>query len=214
MQRRTVRWAGVLPLPWVVVLVSTAGALHAQEFREFDVDPTGTRRVTFTSRTEVNSFEGVTDRIDGYVVLPNAPLSAGMTTAGSELYFEVDLASLDTGIGLRNRHMRDDYLQVDKFPYAKYKGRLDSVTAGGGGGFRVTATGTMSIHGVDRPMTLPCDVDSAGRGYRVRCTFHLLLSDFDIEIPRLMFLKLANQIDLKVGFSVKPAENTETRPTT
>lgn len=203
MQRVMVRWAGVFS--WVVVLVSTAGALRAQEVLEFDVDPTGTRRVTFTSRTEVNSFEGVTDRIDGYVVLPSTALSAGMATAGSELYFEVDLASLDTGIGLRNRHMRDDYLQVEKFPYAKYKGGLDTVTADGDGGFRVTATGTMNIHGVDRPIAVPCDVGALARGYRVRCTFHLLLSDFDIEIPKLMFLKLANQIDLKVGFSVKPA---------
>ena len=37
---------------------------------------------------------------------------------GSVVKFTVPLASLETGIGLRDRHMREKYLQVDKYPDA------------------------------------------------------------------------------------------------
>src|SRR5215472_13064147 len=37
---------------------------------------------------------------------------------GTTLKVTVPLASLQTGIGLRDRHMREKYLQVDKFPDA------------------------------------------------------------------------------------------------
>src|SRR5688500_7674882 len=33
--------------------------------------------------------------------------------------FEFDVASIDTGIGLRNEHMRDKYLHVKEHPKAK-----------------------------------------------------------------------------------------------
>lgn len=55
-------------------------------------------------------------------------------------------------------------------------------------------------------MRIPCDVTPVGPGYRAKCSFELLLSDFKIEIPKLMFLKLANEITMDIDFTVKPSE--------
>jgi polyisoprenoid-binding protein YceI len=173
--------------------------------QEYQVDVGAPRDVRFISRASIEEFEGVTDRIDGYVLLGGAPLSLETGGPDTELYFEVDLASLDTGIGLRNRHMRDNYLEVRDHPYASFGGTITRVEALSGDGFRVTATGGMSIHGVERRMEIPCEVTPRGRGYRTRCSLEVLLSDFDIEIPRIMFLKLANEIRLELDFSVAPA---------
>jgi polyisoprenoid-binding protein YceI len=139
------------------------------------------------------------------VLLDGAALSPDTGGPDTELYFEVDVGSLDTGIGLRNRHMRDNYLEVKDHPYASFGGTITRVAELSGGGFRVTAAGGMSIHGVERPMEIPCDVGVRGDGYRARCSFQVLLTDFDIEIPRVMFLKLANEIRLELDFSVVPA---------
>lgn len=203
--RRRIRAAGFL----LTAAASGSGMLTGLaparlRAQEFDVDTSAAREVRFTSRTELFHFDGVTHRIDGYVLLTGPRLAAGMPTDSSQLYFEVDLASLHTGIGMRDRHMRDDYLQVRKYPYAEFKGALTEVAADSSGAFRVTARGTMSIHGVRKAMTTSCDVSPSGSGYKVRCTFPLLLSDFDISIPKLMFLKLSNRIRLDVDFSVIP----------
>ena len=173
--------------------------------QELQVDPSAQNVVRFTSQTQVAEFEGVTDKIDGYVLLDGEPLSD--TTGGddTELYFEVDLASLDTGIGLRNRHMRDDYLEVEKYPYASFKGKIVHSEASGNGDARLTATGTFTVHGVSMDREITCDVTPTGPGYRAKCAFPVLLSDHHIEIPKVMFLKLSNEIQVDVEFTVAPA---------
>lgn len=179
--------------------------------QEFDIDTTAQRLVRFTSRTQVNTFDGVTNRIDGYVVAGDSGLMAGQDPRGSRFYFEVDLGSLDTGINLRNRHMRDDYLQVSRYPYATFKGALEQVARGPGDSLRVTAAGTLSIHGVNREVQIPCMILPVRTGYAAHCTFQALLSDYQIAIPKLMFLKLSNEISLDLTFSVAPAASKGSR---
>ena len=172
--------------------------------QEYHVDHDADNEVRFISRAPIDEFDGVTDRIDGYVLLEGPRLQEGAPQE-AQLYLEVDLGSLDTGIGLRNRQMRDHYLEVEKFPYAFLEATIERVEADDDGVFRVTAQGVLNIHGVEREVDIPCDVSDRGEGYRVRCTFNVLLSDFDIEIPKIMFLKLADEIRLELDFAVRPS---------
>ena len=191
----------------LLVLTIALGSAPCLRAQEMQVDRSADREVRFVSRTQVDEFEGVTDRIDGYVLL-DGPLSGSTGGDDTELYLEVDLASLDTGIGLRNRHMRDNYLEVEQYPYAAYRGRITAVQPGVDGGARVTASGTFTVHGVSREREISCDVSPAGAGYRARCAFQVLLSDHDIEIPKVMFLKLANDIQVELEFTVSPSGGT------
>ena len=172
--------------------------------QEYQVDPDADNTVTFISRASIEQFEGVTSLIDGYVLLTTPRLEPGLGGAETELYFEVDLASLDTGITLRNRHMRDNYLEVRAFPYATLEGRLGSVQARADGGFGVALVGTLGIHGVSKRVSVQCDVTEEGLGYRTQCSWQVLLSDYEIEIPKIMFLKLANEIRLELDFVLMP----------
>ena len=173
--------------------------------QEYHVDRDADNRVRFISQAPVEEVEGVTDRIDGYVLLSGPRLEEGSAAEGTQLYLEVDLASLDTDLGLRNRHMRNHYLEVEEFPYATFDAVIESIDPASDGSFQITAHGVMDIHGVSREMRIPCDVSTRGEGYWVRCAFNVLLSDFDIEIPKLMFLKLADEIRLELDFAVRPA---------
>ncbi len=173
--------------------------------QEYHVDRDADNEVRFTSEAPIEEVVGVTNRIDGYVLLNEPRLEAGSATEGTQLYLEVNLASLDTGLGLRNRHMRDNYLEVRDFPYAFFEATIERIEETAAGLFRVTAQGVLNIHGVEREVSVPCDVSARQDGYRARCTFNLLLSDFDIKIPKLMFLKLANEVRLELDFTVQPA---------
>ncbi|GMV06574.1 MAG: hypothetical protein AMXMBFR53_28500 [Gemmatimonadota bacterium] len=186
-------------------LVAVAAAPAATAAQEYQVDRGAPNVVRFLSRASIEEFEGVTDRIDGYVLLDAPSLAEARGGEGTAVYLEVDLASLDTGIGLRNRHMRDNYLHVARFPFAVFEGRVEGLREVGGGGYRVSAQGMLTIHGVARERQLTCRVDAEGRGYRAQCGFEVLLSDHDIEIPKVMFLKLANEIRLELDFHVRLA---------
>ena len=73
--------------------------------------------------------------------------------------------------------------------------------------------GTFEIHGVSRRASVPCEATEQGAGYRVRCSWEIRLSDYDIEIPRVMFLKLANEVRMELDFVLEPVTNPTPNPT-
>ena len=164
------------------------------------------RLVRFTSSTAIDEFEGTTERLDGLVLLNTEELTDRTGGAESEIYFEVDLASLDTGIGMRDRQMRDSYLEVDRYPYAAFGGTIEQVVSLPGKMFQVTTQGILGIHGVEQERALTCNLATVNEGYRVNCSFSVFLSDHDIEIPKLMFLKLNNEIRMDLNFILEPVE--------
>lgn len=186
-----------------MALAAASTSVGAQEFH---VDRDHANVVRFISQAPIEDFDGVTDRIDGYVLLDEARFESSVGGPDTEFYLEVELASLDTGIGLRNRHMRDNYLEVEDHPYATFGGFIEGTSAEGDGTLRVVATGSLGIHGREQDRSIPCTVEPLAEGYRIRCGFQVLLSDFDIEIPQVMFLKLANEIELELDFALKPAD--------
>lgn len=191
---------------WVFVAVCAANAAPVHlEGQEFHVDLDADNTVLFRSSAAIEVVEGRTDRIDGYIVLDSERVEAGEPSGPTGFYLEVDLASLDTGLGLRNRHMRNNYLEVQEFPYATFDGTIEDVETLQAERFRVWGVGAMEIHGVSREMRIPCDLSVEEDGYRTHCSFEVLLTDFDITIPKLMFLKLANEIRLELDFTVRPA---------
>jgi len=184
--------------PSLIVLPVLALVFSSRmEAAELHVDKTASNRVKFTASYAGQTFEGSTPKIDGYVFWKSADPEAGRFE-GSDLYFEVDLNSLDTGIGLRNRHMREDHLETDKFPYASFKGKLVKAARPGGADFLVNAEGVMRLHGADKAIAVTGRVRVDGERYHLSCTFPLDIREFGIEVPSLMGMKVAAVLDMDV----------------
>jgi len=81
--------------------------------------------VEFVSKAAMETFKGKTRAVSGTLRLDPAALVDTLTISIS-----VDLASLDTGIALRNRHMRENHLHTDRFPLATFEGAR--IVEGGG----------------------------------------------------------------------------------
>lgn len=190
----------VLQLAALIVGVSSLSA------REFQIDKAGKNLVKFTSDAKIESFSGVTDRIDGYVLWPGEELRPDVTLAGSKVYFEVELNGLDTGIGMRNRHMRENFLETDKFPYAHYAGEIVRVDTAANGAFTISTAGRLFIHGKEQPATLDGLVSPEGDRYRVQSKFEVKLPDYEIKVPTLMFLKISETIELELDITLKSAQ--------
>ena len=169
---------------------------------EYHVDKDKRNMVKFVSDAPIEDFEGVTDQIDGYIFWSDSDL-----TKNSKIYFEVDLNTLDTGIGLRNRHMRENYLETDQFPITHFRGKIisnsvmdDTLTA-------VEAEGNIFIHGIEKPLKVSGQLIETSNGYRIKPSFIAKLSDFQIEIQSIMFYKIDENMDLHLDFYVKEIEN-------
>ncbi len=188
-------------MKFILFLIIAVIMINAGWGAEYQVDKAQKNLVKFISDAPMEDFEGITDKIDGYIFWEGEDL-----LNKSEMYFEVDLSSLDTGIGLRNRHMRENYLETEKFPFTHFTGHLTSADKLAEGEYQVTAQGTMFIHGVEKNLTVEGKIVSIPEGYQIQAKFITPLSDYNIEIPQLMFFKIDENMRLELDFYVKPAD--------
>ena len=73
------------------------------------------------------------------------------------------------------------------------------------GGQNVIAKGKLSIHGVTRDVILPGSIEFAnGNRVLIKSAFVVLLEDYDIIRPKVLWENIAEQITVNVDFELKP----------
>ena len=161
-------------------------------------------RVTFLSRAPMESFEGSTRHVTGHVVLPEDRASGEI-----DLLVRVAMEHLDTGIELRNRHMRENHLHTDRFPEAVFRG--GTVVEGGGPlppGVDVESVveGTLDLHGVARDVRVEITWTRGEDGtLHLRSRFGVVLSDHEIPRPQFLLLKLGETQEVTADLRARPA---------
>ena len=181
-----------------VLIVSLTVGLLGIWAAEYNVKRDKANLVKFISDAPIEDFEGVTSDIDGYIIW-NGPDKL----EGAAFYFEVNLNTLDTGIGLRNRHMRENYLQCDQYPKATYQGKIIKILRAATNEFKVLTEGEFYCHGVKQKRRIEGDVLVNGDELRIKSNFEVKLSDHQIDIPSIMFYKIDENMQVLVDFKVK-----------
>ena len=143
------------------------------------------------------SFEARTKALSGDV--GPAPQQAG----GVDGALLVKLDTLETGIGLRDRHMRDNYLEVGK-GNGYNTATLENIQidkADGKGTFRAM----LLLHGQKRAVTGTSTVHKRGDGTtHVDAEFPLKVSEFAIPKPTYLGVGVRDEIQVKVAFTAAP----------
>ncbi len=112
---------------------------------------------------------------------------------------EVNLDSLDTGIDLRNTHMKENYLETKKFPRGKLF--IDNVE-----GFNLSSSdgnykfsGRIVVHGAEKPIeSASVLMKKTPSGYEIEAKFETKISDFSIPLPKYAGLALKDNIQVVV----------------
>ena len=115
----------------------------------YTVDPAHSE-VSFQIRHLVTKVRGTFGKFDGTIVKDDANASA------SSVEFQVDAASIDTGIADRDTHLRSaDFFDVANHPTLTFKStKVEKVSD-----TEYRVTGPLSIHGVSKVVTLPVTFD-------------------------------------------------------
>lgn len=169
---------------------------------EWHVKKTESNIVKFTSSTPVLDFDGITSKIDGYIYWDGEELFGGK----NEIYFEVDLNSVETGVGKRDRDMREDVLETDKWPKTSFRGSINKVDkkSDTSNEYVVSSIGKMFIHGHEKEMEIKANISISGSVMNVVCDFSVFLKDYEIEAPSLLaFIKVAEEIKLSLNFQLE-----------
>lgn len=106
--------------------------------------------------------------------------------------FTVQLKDFTTGIELRDQHMREKYLEVDK--YAEAKLVLNPVAATG----TQTFSGLLTLHGVTRKVTGKAEF----KGGQAVASFQIDLTEFGIAVPTYKLLTVGRIISVVAEFPI------------
>ncbi len=174
---------------------------------EWHIKKSESNLVKFTSSTVLLDFDGITSDIDGYIFWEGSELFG----KNNELYFEVNLNSVETGIGKRDRDMREDVLETNKWPKASYRGNISKFVKieSDSNQYLVSVVGNMFIHGHVKEIEIEANINIDDDVMNVSCNYSVFLKDYEIEAPSLLaFIKVAEEIKLHLSFQLsKIVEN-------
>jgi hypothetical protein len=145
--------------------------------------------ITFISRAPMLEFEGKSSNLVGLI----HPTSDSVD-------FYIDLNTLDTGIELRNRHMRDSYLETKKYPFAEFTGTFSpSIDLSSHSTQRVVTKGMFTLHGISNMLEIPGTITPVNQNQLLlKAEWTVKLSDFNIQIPRVVFYELSEVQTIKL----------------
>jgi len=153
----------IIALMAILLIVSSAMAQpdpqkssQAKKGLRFEInDPTGRNAITFKSYAPLEDIVGTTNEITGYLIFdPNNPKNNGY----GEL--TVPVASLNTGIPLRDEHLRSEgWLNAIKYPEIKLvikeiKDIKEVKTTEETATYDINVAGDFSLHGKTRPIEI------------------------------------------------------------
>jgi polyisoprenoid-binding protein YceI len=210
-------------LSFTVAFIAATG-VFAQDVKTFYVNDEAKRDVvTFTSKAPLETIVGTTGDVVGHIEVDLQDVKAA--TKGR---FEVDLASLKTGIGLRDSHMREQYLETDKYPKTIFQLKrvveTDQNSLTHDTPVKMLVEGNFTVHGVTRTITVPLTISYIkeseetkpklpGDLLHIVGTFDVLLSDYNIKRPQFVILKLDDKqvvnVDLFASTGSPPVEMME-----
>lgn len=108
---------------------------------------------------------------------------------------DMDINTFTTGIGLRDEHMKDKYLQVKEYPKATVTLKELAIPADKKG--KVDFLAELEVHGVKKEVKGVAELTPESNNLKVVAEFPIKLSDFKIEIPSYKGITVAEDVKVK-----------------
>ncbi|MEZ4940271.1 MAG: YceI family protein [Saprospiraceae bacterium] len=100
---------------------------------------------------------------------------------------------------LQREHFNENYLESRRFPKATFAGKIiETMDFSKDGTYSVRAKGKLYIHGKEQERIIKSQVVVAGKRIRVEADFRILLADHDIRIPKIVYQKIAEEVQVLV----------------
>ncbi|WP_203292855.1 YceI family protein [Luteirhabdus pelagi] len=106
---------------------------------------------------------------------------------------------------LMEEHFNENYMESHTYPKAVFKGSIDGFIseALSSSEQRFVVIGKMTIHGIEKEISIPIYVTRLEEGIQLTTKFTLLPEDFGIEIPSVVSNKIADEVVVEAHYILK-----------
>lgn len=175
----------------------------------FEVDPAASE-ITIGIVSTLHDIEGKTSTLRGTVTGSIARLAED-----AEVHLTIDAASITTGLGLRDRGMRENQLEVNTYPTITFEskglaeiGRVDTAAISAS----LLLAGRLTLHGATREITLPVEASYKDGVLSATGETALLISDYKIEDPSILILSVEDKVTIRFRIAAKLVEPASSSP--
>jgi polyisoprenoid-binding protein YceI len=168
-------------------LLAAGTALAAAQDADYRVDPAQSS-VKFTLGDVLHTVRGTFKVKQGDLqVEPDGKVSGQLV---------VDAASGDSGSGTRDRKMNKEVLESTRYPEIAFRpDRIDGAVASSGRS-SVFIHGIFNIHGTDREITVPAQVEMTGEQWAATVHFTVPYQKWGMKDPSTLFLRVNDTVEI------------------
>jgi polyisoprenoid-binding protein YceI len=186
----------------VLALMTVASVSALSQQIDLKLDPAKTI-VRFSLDASLHTVHGT------FQVKPGA---LEFDTASGQISGEilVDANSGVTGNGMRDRKMHKDVLESERYPEISFlPDRIDGALARHGKS-SVNVHGMFRIHGVEREITVPAQVEMAADLWSAIVHFTIPYAKWGMKNPSTLFLRVNDAVEIELAVSGTVAEHSAT----
>ena len=155
---------------------------------------TKTGQISFYSEAPVENIEATNNKVTAITDVKSGAIE-----------FAVLMKAFLFEKALMQEHFNENYVESDKYPKAKFVGKItDSKLLSKKGTHKTTAEGELTIHGETKKITVPVELVVGDTEIAVNTKFTITLADYKIEIPTVVKDNISKTIDITVKTNLKP----------
>ena len=180
-------------MPAVLILLAAAFISAAAQDTSFQLDPAQTS-VKWTLGDVLHTVHGTFRLKQG--ALQFDPASGKI--AGEIV---VDAKSGESGSGMRDRKMHKEILESDRFPEITFRpDKIEGPVANLGKSL-VKVHGVFSIHGVDREIMVPAEVEISADHWTATVHFTVPYAKWGMKNPSTLFLRVNDSVEIDLAMA-------------
>ena len=152
-------------------------------------------RISFTSEAPLELIQAESESLRGVLDLEK-----------KQFAFSVSMKSF-SGFNspLQQEHFNENYLETNAFPKAVFTGRIiDNIDTSSPGTYQVRTKGKLTVHGVTQERIIKGSLVISEQKITISSNFSVLLKEHNISIPKIVYQKIAEQINISLTAELLP----------
>jgi hypothetical protein len=159
-----------------------------------DIYTSKTGKISFHSKTPVQDIDALSHK-----------MAAVINNKTKQVYFKIQNTSFHFDEKLMEEHFNENYMESEKYPVSEFNGKIvDHVDLTQNGNHKVTIHGWLNVHGIKKEYNVTSVITVHNGSIELNSNFKIKLKDHKIEIPTIVFTKIAEEIEVKVNTHCKP----------
>jgi polyisoprenoid-binding protein YceI len=186
----------------LLVLALVSGGVAAAQDLVLQLDPARST-IKFTLGAALHT-------VHGNFQLKTGSLRADPASGKLSGKIVVDTKSGETGNGMRDRKMHKEVLESERYPEITFRPeRVDGAVAAQGKS-SLKVHGIFSVHGSDREITIPADVDIDVNQWTATARFTIPYAKWGMKNPSTFFLHVSDEVEIEIAVAGTLSRETST----